>query len=294
MVRLTELLGRKRNFVSTEFLPPKSPSITELVTKTLKVANIVDAVSIPELKANEASSPKFRMHPFYTAMRLRDLTGVETVFHMTPRDQNKNAIAGLLMSAAAGNLKNILVIGGDRYSPSEHTRLSKNVYDFVGSTDLILGIRSLEKEIGNPNFCLVTGTDPTVVYTHDKTRVSYEVSKLIERQDAGADIVQTQPVFDLRYLEFLDIAKEHGLKIPILAGILPLRGREDCIEVQGRYGITIPSELKAHFDGNDEVKGREIAYELAAELVKNGITHLHVYPRENCDFLIECVKNAFA
>jgi 5,10-methylenetetrahydrofolate reductase len=293
MARLTELIGRKKNFVSTEFLPPKAPSIFELVTKTLKVAHVVDAVNLPELKANEASSPRFRMHPFYTAMRLRDLTGVETVFHLTPRDHNKNAVSGVLISAAEAKLRNVMVIGGDRYSPTESIRVSKNVYDFAGSTELIRGIRWLEQEIRSPGFCVVAGTDPTVMYTHNKNRISDEVSRLIERQDAGADMVQTQPVFDLQFLEFLDIAREHGLKIPILAGILPLRGRADCVEIEHRYGITIPNELKSRFGENDGVKGKKIACELAADLAKNGISGLHVYPRENSDFVIEVVKSAF-
>ncbi len=88
MARLTEIISRKKRFLSTEFLPPKFPKISELVAKTLKVAHIVDAVNLPELKANGEGSPRFRMHPLYTAMRLRDLTGVETVFHITPRDHN--------------------------------------------------------------------------------------------------------------------------------------------------------------------------------------------------------------
>ncbi len=295
MTKLTDILKRKKRLISTEFLPPRTPNLTDLVNKTLKVANAIDSVSVPELKASDRGVPKSRMNPFYAALKLRDLTGVEVLFHLTPRDHNKNAIAGILLAAAEAGLHNVLVIGGDRYTINETTSLSKNVYDFTGGTALIQGIRSLEVEadLGDSNFCVVAGTDPTVIYTNDKKKIESEISKLLERQDAGAELVQTQPVFDLRYFEFLEIAREHGLKIPVLVGVLPLRGRTDAIEIERRYGIAIPTELKSSLPENAEEKGRQLACELAAKLVGNGVETLHVYPRENCEFLLELVKAAF-
>lgn len=295
MTKLTDILRRKKRLISTEFLPPKVAKLTDLVSKTLKVASVIDSVSLPELKANDRAVPKSRMNPFYAALRLRDLTGVETLFHLTPRDYNKNAIVGILLSAAEANLQNILVISGDRYSRAEATGLSKNVYDFNGGTELIKGIRSLEAEVGlgNSSFCIVAVADPTVIYANDKSRIENEISKTLERQDAGAELVQTQPVFDMRYFEFFDLAREQGLKIPVLVGILPLRGRRDASEIEQRYGITIPTDLKSSLEESGERTGRRLACELAADLVKNGVESLHIYPRENCDFLLEVAKAAF-
>ena len=119
MTRLSEILAVKRRIVTTEFLPPNSPDLTELVQVALKVANAVDCISIPEIKANYNNIPRHRMNPFHVALRIRDLTGVETLFHLTPRDYNKNAIAGTLLAAAQSNLHNLLVIGGDRYTYDE-------------------------------------------------------------------------------------------------------------------------------------------------------------------------------
>jgi 5,10-methylenetetrahydrofolate reductase len=296
MTKLTEILDKKGSLLSTEFVPPKTVNMSELVSKTLKVANLIDSVSVPELKANDRNIPKHRMNAFYTALRLRDLTGVETLFHLTPRDINKNAVAGLLLAAAEANLQNVLAIGGDRYSPTEERTLSRNVYDFAGSADLIKGIRSLEAEVSLgkfDGFCIVVGTDPTVIYTNDKEKIMSEVTKLIDRQEAGAEMVQTQPVFDIRFFEFLDIAREHGLKLPVLVGILPLRGKTDAVEIERRYGITIPLEVKSTLRERDEETGNRSAFELASRLVKNGVRTIHVYPREDCNFLINLAKSAF-
>lgn len=292
MAKLTEILNRKNSLVSTEFLPPKTANLTDLVNKTLSVAAIVDSVSMPELKANEHSIPKHRMNPFYTAMRLRELTGVETLFHLTPRDFNRNAIAGILLAAAEAHLHNILVIGGDRYNSAEERTLSKNVYDFAGSTELIRGIREFEAQSGS-KFCVMAGTDPTVIYTNDARRIESEVVKLLDRQDAGAELVQTQPVFDMKLFEFLDKAREHGLKIPVLVGILPLHGRLDAKEIERRYGITIPQDRKASLKESNDLSGTQFTYQLAADFVKHGVRTLHIYPREDCEYLLNVARTAF-
>lgn len=296
MTTLTSMLEDKGRLITTEFLPPKAASLSGLVQKVLRVADVVDSVSFPELKANQRSRPRYRMNPFYVALRIRDLTGVETLFHLTPRDYNRNAVAGLLTSAAEAGMRNILVVGGDRYSPEEMVELSKNVYDFKGSTEMIRGIRFLEEEfsLGESAFCILGGTDPSVVYTRDKTKIDREITRLIEQQDAGADMAQTQPVFDMQYFDFVDAAREQGLKIPILPGILPLRGGNDCEEIEKRYGITIPGEVKSLVRRKGEECGTQIAYHVATDLVKNGVRALHIYPRENPDLVLEVAKLAMA
>jgi len=285
MTKLSDTLSRKKRLLTTEFLPPNSPRLSGLVEKVLSVGDVVDAVSIPELKANPRSPSPFRMSAFYAAYRVKTLTGVEAVFHLTPRDLNRNAIGGLLLAANDAGLQNILVIGGDKYR-ADSQESSRNVYDFAGATELIQGIRKLENDYPDAarSTCIIAGTDPTVIYSGNKTRIEAEVMKLITRQDVGADLAQTQPIFDLEYFEFLDIAKEHGLKIPILVGILPLRGKDDSAEIERRYGILVPKGVTETL-GDDARAGKRFALDLAQQLLREGVNALHVYPREDCEFL---------
>jgi len=294
MTKLTEILREKGRLLTTEFLPPKTPKLTPLVDKVLAVASVVDAVSLPELKANRTSVPRFRMNPLFAALRLRELTGVETIFHLTPRDYNRNAVAGLLLAAAESKLANVLVIGGDRYDAAEEISLAKNVYDHPGTTNLVKAIRELESEaLGASRFCIVVGTDPTVVYTDNQDTIDREIEKLLERQDAGAELAQTQPVFDTRFFEFLDKARERGLKMPVLVGILPLRGKSDSAAIERRYGITIPSEVKSLLAKEGAENGRVLIVELASNLVKQGVRNLHVYPREDSELVASLGRSIF-
>jgi len=291
LTRLSDILAVKRRIVTTEFLPPNFPDLTELVQVALKVANGVDCISIPEIKANYNNIPRHRMNPFHVALRIRDLTGVETLFHLTPRDYNKNAIAGTLLAAAQSNLHNLLVIGGDRYTYDETISVAKNVYDFANSVEMIKGIRSFENEFDlnrSQKFFVAAGTDPTIIYSQDKMKLEKEMDRLLGRQDAGADAIQTQPVFDLSCLEFIDIAQEHGVRIPFMVGLLPLRSEADAGYIERRFAITIPHDYKTSL--KDPFDGERKPCELAVELLKNGVTCLHIYPREDLNFVLRVAE----
>ena len=288
MTRLSEILAVKRRIVTTEFLPPNTPDLTELVQVSLKVASAVDCISIPEIKANYLNIPRHRMSPLHVAMRIRDLTGIETLFHLTPRDYNKNAVAGILLAAAQSKLHNILVIGGDRYTYDETISVAKNVYDFANSIEMIKGIRNFENEFNlnqDQRFFIAAGTDPSILYSANKVRLEKEMTRLLGRQDAGADAIQTQPVFDLRCLEFFDMAREHGIKLPFMVGLLPLRSESDGDAIEKRFGITIPREYKSSL--KDRADGERKSCVLAQQLQENGIAWWHIYPRETPNFVLQ-------
>jgi 5,10-methylenetetrahydrofolate reductase len=291
LTRLSDILTLKRRVVSTEFLPPRSPDINHLLQVVMKVADRVDCVSIPEIKANYNNVPRHRMNPFHVALRIHELTGVETLFHLTPRDYNKNAIAGTLLAAAQSKMHNILVIGGDRYTYRETINVAKNVYDFANSIDMIKGIRNFEDEFdlnGSQKFFVAAGTDPSILYSKDKIRLEKEMGRLLGRQDAGANAIQTQPVFDLRCLEFIDIAREHGIRIPFMVGLLPLRSEADADYIGRRFVITIPPDYKTSIKTPSD--GVRKPCELAVQLLTNGVTCLHLYPREDPNFVLQVTE----
>jgi 5,10-methylenetetrahydrofolate reductase len=291
LTRLSDILGAKRQILTTEFLPPNSPDLSGLVRIALEVANVVDCISIPEIKANYKNTPRHRMNPFHVALRIRDLTGVETLFDLTPRDYNKNAVAGILLAAAESRLHNLLVIGGDRYRYDETIALAKNVYDFASSVEMIRGIRSFEDEFGltsSERFFVAAGTDPTILYSQNKIKVEKEMGRLVARQDVGADAIQTQPVFDLSCLEFVDIAREHGIRVPFMMGLLPLQSEADANYIESRFGIIIPSDYKTSI--RDRLDGEQKTCELAIKLLNNGVTCLHVYPREDPGFVLRVAE----
>ena len=251
----------------------------------------MDCISIPEIKANYNNIPRHRMNPFHVALKIRDLTGVETLFHLTPRDYNKNAVAGMLLAAAQSRLHNLLVIGGDRYSYDETIGVARNVYDFANSIEMIKGIRGFEDEFGltsSERFFVAAGTDPSILYSRNKVKIEKEMDRLVARQGAGADAIQTQPVFDLSCLEFFDLTREHGIRVPYMVGLLPLQSEADANYIEKRFAITIPRDFKTSI--RDRSDGERKACELAIKLLANGVTCLHIYPREDPKFVLRVAE----
>jgi 5,10-methylenetetrahydrofolate reductase len=278
--------------LTTEFIPPRGIELGELAQKVRAVADLVDAVNIPELKASRAEAYAYRMSPFHVSLRIRELTGVETIFHLTPRDQNRSALHGTLLAAAEAQLSNVLAISGDRYSDAEQD-LSRNVYDIRTTPELIQAIKSVENEF-KTSFCVVVGTDPTVLYgTSHAERLTEEIGRLLERQDAGAEVAQTQPIFDSKFVEFVETAKAQGLKMPVLAGIIPLSDLSDSLRVEQRFRITIPRETKRRLSEAGPGAGFKIAAETCAELQRAGVAGFHIYPREQPEVVRNIAASLF-
>jgi 5,10-methylenetetrahydrofolate reductase len=156
---------------------------------------------------------------------------------------------------------------------------------------MIKGIRGFEDEFGlasSERFFIAAGTDPAILYSRNKIKLEKEMGRLVARQDAGADAIQTQPVFDLSCLEFFDMARDHGIRVPFMVGLLPLHSEADANYIEQRFAITIPSSYKKSI--RDRSDGEEKACELAIKLLDNGVTCLHIYPREDPNFVLRVAE----
>jgi methylenetetrahydrofolate reductase (NADPH) len=116
---------------------------------------------------------------------------------------------------------------------------------------------------------------------------------LLERQDAGAEVAQTQPIFDSKFVEFVETAKAQGLEMPVLAGIIPLSDLSDSLRVEQRFRITIPRETKRRLSEAGPGAGFKIAAETCAELQRAGVAGFHIYPREQPEVVRNIAASLF-
>ena len=100
---------------------------------------------------------------------------------------------------------------------------------------------------------------------------------LRQKVEAGARYIQTQGIFDLeQFRVFLEDVEKAGIRVPIMAGIIPLKsGGMARFMNENVPGIAVPEELIARLDaaaaeGKEKgVKGlpARLGRELAAELI---------------------------
>jgi methionine synthase I (cobalamin-dependent)/5,10-methylenetetrahydrofolate reductase len=212
-------LGRKLasgELVTTvEILPPRGWNPAEMIEqcRTLQEAG-VDAVNILD-----SARAQNRMGVLPAALIVQREVGLETVFHYTCRDRNMLGMLSDLLGAAAGGLRNVLIVTGDPPAMGPYPD-STAVFDIdsIGLTNLVQRLNQGLDPGGNPigeptRFVVGVALNQGADLEHELERFAWKV-------DAGADFAVTQPVFDAMQLErFLGRVKA---RIPIIAGIWPL------------------------------------------------------------------------
>jgi homocysteine S-methyltransferase len=181
--------------------------------RTLQRAG-VDAVNVVD-----SARAQSRMGVVPAALIAQREVGLEVVFHYTCRDRNMLGMLSDLLGAAAGGLRNVLVVTGDPPAMGPYPD-STAVFDIdsIGLTNLLRrlnqGLDPGGNSIGEPTRFVVgvalnQGADP-----------ERELERFAWKVEAGADFAVTQPVFDAEQLErFLGRV---GSRVPVIAGIWPL------------------------------------------------------------------------
>jgi homocysteine S-methyltransferase len=267
-------LGRKLAtgaWVNTvEIAPPKGWNPAELLEqcRALRAAGI-DAVNV--LDSARAQS---RMGVIPAALIVQREVGLEPVFHYTCRDRNMLGMLSDLLGAAAGGLRNVLIVTGDPPTMGPYPD-STAVFDIdsIGLTNLLhrlnQGLDPGGNSIGEPTRYVVG------VALNQGAEVERELERFAWKVDAGADFAVTQPVFDGERLErFLERAKP---LIPVIAGIWPLTSLRNAEFLANEVpGVQVPPGIiermrKAQEDGPAAARAQGIA--IAAEMIE-AIRHL--------------------
>jgi methionine synthase / methylenetetrahydrofolate reductase(NADPH) len=261
---LGQKLASDKLVTTVEILPPKGWDPAEMVEncRTLQKAG-VDAVNV--LDSARAQS---RMGVLSAALIVQRDVGIETVFHYTCRDRNMLGMLSDLLGAAAGGLRNVLVVTGDPPAMGPYPD-STAVFDIdsIGLTNLLhrlnQGLDPGGNPIGQPTRFVVG------VAVNQGADLDKELQRFAWKVDAGADFAVTQPVFDVEQLKrFLDRARS---PIPIIAGIWPLASLRNAEFLANEVpGVQVPQSVvermrRAQEHGTPAARAEGVA--IAAEMI---------------------------
>lgn len=119
--------------------------------------------------------------------------------------------------------------------------------------------------------------------------INTDLKRLKEKVDAGADYVVTQMFFDnQKYFEFVELAKQAGINVPIIPGIKPLAVKRHLQLLPQVFKIDVPEELINEVEkckDNKAVRqvGIEWAIKQSKELKAFGVPVLHYYSMGKSD-----------
>ncbi len=287
--RLLDKVGTKI-LATCEINPPKGLEYGKMVegARLLKEAG-VDAVNI-----TDNPMARVRMSSVAMAHILQREVGIEAIWQLTCRDRNVIGIQSDLLGAAALGIRAVLALTGDPITIGDYPK-GTAVFE-VNSTGLVKIVKGLNNgfDLAEQNIGTKTEYQIGTAASPAASDLDREIARLEEKLEAGADFVQTQPVFDVALAEKF-MRRVERLKVPVLLGIMPLRSSRHAEFMHNEVpGISIPEWIRERMKKPPEGAAAEEGMEIAAQLIeqiKGMSAGLHFYPPVNrFDMVVRLVE----
>lgn len=269
--RFWKRLQKNEFTVCVEIDPPKGIALDRIYEQVQRVMSSgkVDAIDI-----NSGAMARVGMDALVVAGAL-EARGIETVPHLTTRDQNIIGLQAALLGAwTVGGVRNVLAITGDPPSVGDYPETS-GVYE-VDSVGLVKILHRLNQGTdwagktlgGQTNFTIGVAVNPV------SDDLDAEIERFHAKVEAGAHFAMTQPLFDpLHWHAFL---KKLGGKpaIPVLIGVWPLNSYKQALRLNNEVpGIVIPDALLKSMEAAG-ASARDRGFEVAREMLTWARTEL--------------------
>ncbi|MBI2390799.1 MAG: bifunctional homocysteine S-methyltransferase/methylenetetrahydrofolate reductase [Deltaproteobacteria bacterium] len=229
-----------RFVVSVEVNPPPGLSIK----KALDAAKMLAGGGVDVINVADGPRASARMSNLALVHRIQEQVGCEALLHVCCRDRNLLGTVGHLLAAHELDVHNLVVITGDPPKMGDFPDAT-GVFD-LDSVALLRLITNLNRGFdpggkpmgGATRFFCATGAEPAAL------NYEREMTRLEAKRRAGAELVMTQPVYDLDILDrFLKDAAPLGL--PILVGLLPLASHRNAEFLHNEVpGMQIPESVR--------------------------------------------------
>lgn len=209
----------KKFIVSVEIDPPKGLN----PAKAIDGARLLKAAGVDAINVADSPMARVRMSALTLCYLIQHEVGIETILHFTTRDRSLMGLQSDLLGAHAAGVRNILALTGDPPSLGDYPE-STAVYD-VDSIGLIRVLGQLNEGADSAGASIGRRASFTVACAIDPTRpdLPEEARRLKAKLAAGANLVMTQPIYDIAVWErFLEVFDDE-IAVPVLLGILPLQ-----------------------------------------------------------------------
>ncbi len=268
-MKISEKLNQSRISVSFEVFPPKEDSAFE------SVQNAVDALSVynPDfISVTYGAGGGTSKNTVKIASRIQNELGTTALAHLSCVSSSKDEIIKIIGELKQNNIINILALRGD--IPACHSFPQVGCYKYA--------YQLVEEIKAQGDFCIGAACYPEGhVECANKEE---DIYRLKEKVDSGVDFLVTQMFFDNNVLySFLYRALAHNIKIPVIAGIMPITSAKQIKRSCELSGASLSPRFKAIIDkfadNPESLKQAGIAYatEQIIDLIANGVTGIHIY-----------------
>jgi len=281
-MKISDILNKRKLTVSFEIFPPKENSAYDAVIGCAdKLAGHgPDFISVTYGAGGGTSANTVRI-----ASHIRE-TGITPLAHLTCLSSTRDEIRRIVGELKDLKIENVLALRGDR--PKDPSFAAPG--DFGHANDLVAEILSLG------DFCVGGACYPE---GHPESgNKDHDLDNLMRKVDAGCSFLTTQMFFDNNMLySFLYRAQAKGIRVPVLAGIMPVTNGAQLKRMVALSNAFLPPKFLALVDrfgdNNAAMQQAGIAYatEQIIDLVTNGVRGIHIYAMNKPDVVAKIISN---
>ena len=270
-MRIDRVLSNRRPVFSFEFFPPKTDDGQRMLEGTIEVLkdDTPDYVSV-----TYGAGGTTRERTVEITKWIKQNLGIESMAHLSLVGEPKERLVEILQELQDAGIENVLALRGD--PPRGETDWKPHPGGLHYSIELIRLIRErFDFSIGAACFPEVHPEAPDL-----QTDLRYAREKV----EAGAGFLITQLFLDNEiYFEFVENAREAGIEVPIIPGIMPITNVNQIKTITGMCGASIPAELERELEGRaddpEAVAELGVAYATlqCSDLLARGAPGVHFY-----------------
>lgn len=282
-MKISKLLHDKEVTVSCELFPPKQGTELEKAKTVVREMAELKPDFMSVTYGAGGTNSRFAAE---IADEIQNGNGVTALAHLTCIAAERPQVRETLESLRKMGIENILALRGD-LPAAEGVSLSSC---YRHASDLMKEIRDFG------GFCIGGACYPEC---HPESKsFDEDLDSLKKKEENGCDFLTTQMFFDNDILyNFLYRLLRAGIRIPVLAGIMPVTNAKQIQRITALSGTLLPRRFRMIVDrfADDpaSMKQAGIAYatEQIIDLLANGVSHVHIYTMNRPDIAGSILKN---
>jgi len=270
-MRIREKLDERKPSLSFEFFPPKDDIGFWDLYKNIEALKPIHPTFV---SVTYGAGGGTRRKTLDLVSRIKHDIGIEPLAHLTCVGATRQEIGAVVDEFRQQGIENILALRGD--PPAGTASFTPTEGGFAHANELIAFIRD------RCDLCIGAACYPEKHPESTTAALDFEHTK--RKVDAGADFLISQLFFDNQlFYQYRERAERAGIRVPIIAGIMPILSVKQVKKFTQMCGATIPADLLKKIESlEDDAEavrhvGTYHATQQCHDLIAQGVAGIHFY-----------------
>jgi methylenetetrahydrofolate reductase (NADPH) len=284
-MRIDQILGKGKPAISFEFFPPKTEAGFQSLYQTI---DDLHPLHPSYVSVTYGAGGSTRQKTVELVERIQNNLKLRAMAHLTCVGHTADEIGQILDQLWQCNIRNVLALRGDPQAGQAQFVATAGGFSFADQL--------VDYTRARHDFCIgVAGYPEGHPQCLNRMR---DLENLKRKIDNGGCFVVTQLFFDnIDFYQFRDTARLMGIKVPIVAGIMPILNVAQIKRFVSMCGAKIPQRLLLKLEALESdpeavhAAGVEYATRQCQDLLFNGVEGLHFYTLNKSKATVEICRN---